>query len=607
MSVDIDESLREQSKLLLRKLKDRQGKLQNIVNVSTVSSKNGISTSLWDRELQDDPQSATNLKEAFDTSLKKTVNKPSMKSKERLQKLTKTKQDKERVNYMSTRLDNKENLKETYGRKSLKSKEVDMTSASPVSRERNLEVSGATEMDVLKEIRADVDSLGNDVKEESETYAKNIETPNTVRRRKIIDKNIRVGGTANLNESEIMRECEEEFPRLNFSYSNVDDSDLKYLQSRFGSDTNPKGAEAEIPVHDSDPEETKVKGYSQRLENPGNSRRIAKFIRETGKPKSILLSTSQRQNKSSSNKVSFRSPTSRSSTDLTYQMDPESVQKQRMLGYDWIAALIENDSNAVNQSETFFDELREFRRTNLEECVNKMYMDGPQELWEHPEREPPEVQKALEETKVKPYIVNDRLFSEPIKRDMFAQYDYDENDRTREKKEKEPTYDEPRFVRVSIPRSTLASPHRVKPHRRKSFDNSDTMALSEHCLMGWNTSQPSMMPAASNIGLRDSTLGIQSSLKTTLDQAEKLAANYPYRWDPSEQKISRPLPKLTPRPESAYMDSTWPYSTRTNQSAFSSASQGLQQATDELLNSTYSLMYEMERLKNERSSDPLRV
>ena len=73
--------------------------------------------------------------------------------------------------------------------------------------------------------------------------------------------------------------------------------------------------------------------------------------------------------------MSFRSPTSRSSADLTYQMDPESVQKQRMLGYDWIAALIENDSNAVNQSETFFDELREFRRTNLEECVNKMYME----------------------------------------------------------------------------------------------------------------------------------------------------------------------------------------------------------------------------------------
>lgn len=287
-------------------------------------------------------------------------------------------------------------------------------------------------------------------------------------------------------------------------------------------------------------------------------------------------------------------------------MDPESVQRQRMLGYDWIAALIENDSNAVNQSETFFDELREFRRTNLEECVNQMYMDGPQELWEHPEREPPEVQKALEETKVKPYIVNERLFSEPIKRNMFAEFDYDETEQTK-RKDKAPTYDEPRFVRVSIPRSTLASPHRVKPHRRRSFDNSDTMALSEHCLMGWNTSQPSKMPAASNIGLRDSTIGIHSSLKTTLAGAEQLAANYPYEWNPSEQKISRPLPKLTDRPESAYRENRWPYITSTNQSAFTSSSQELKQATDDLLNSTYSLMYEMERLKNERSSDPLRV
>ena len=47
----------------------------------------------------------------------------------------------------------------------------------------------------------------------------------------------------------------------------------------------------------------------------------------------------------------------------------------------------------------------------------------------------------------KPYIVNDRLFSEPVKRSMFSQYDYDQRDRNQDKKEREPTYDEPRFVR----------------------------------------------------------------------------------------------------------------------------------------------------------------
>lgn len=93
----------------------------------------------------------------------------------------------------------------------------------------------------------------------------------------------------------------------------------------------------------------------------------------------------------------------------------------------------------------------------------------------------------------------------------------------------------------------------------------------------------------------------------TLNDAEKLAANYPYYWDASEQKISRPLPKLIPRPEMAYMDSTWPYNSQNNSTAFSTSAQNLKQATDDLLNSTYSLMYEMERLKKERSSDPLRV
>ena len=33
--------------------------------------------------------------------------------------------------------------------------------------------------------------------------------------------------------------------------------------------------------------------------------------------------------------------------------------------------------------------------------------------------------------------------------------------------------------RVSIPRSSLESPYRVRPHRRNSFDPSDSCALSE--------------------------------------------------------------------------------------------------------------------------------
>ena len=47
---------------------------------------------------------------------------------------------------------------------------------------------------------------------------------------------------------------------------------------------------------------------------------------------------------------------------------------------------------------------------------------------------------------VKPYLVNERLFSEPVSRNMFAPYDHDET-ADRERKQKEGTYEEPRFVR----------------------------------------------------------------------------------------------------------------------------------------------------------------
>ena len=295
--IDIDESLREQSKLLLRKLKDRQGKLQNIVNISSLSDKNGITASITPKASKGCVDSITNLKEKFDSSLEKTVDKGGKVGKEKLLSLNKTsKRDKDRVKL--TRLDNnKENLDEIYGKKSMKSKEVNIRSKSPISRDTNFESSITAESLALNELKAEINGLESGTFDASETCAKRVETPNTVRRRKIIDKNVHVGGNANLNESEILRECEEDFPRLNFSYSNVDDTDLAYLQDKFSSETEPKVIDDEIPVRDIGLEETEVKGYSSRLENPGNSRKIAKFIRETGKPKSILLSTSQRQNK----------------------------------------------------------------------------------------------------------------------------------------------------------------------------------------------------------------------------------------------------------------------------------------------------------------------
>ena len=59
-------------------------------------------------------------------------------------------------------------------------------------------------------------------------------------------------------------------------------------------------------------------------------------------------------------------------------------------------------------------------------------------------------------TEVKPYVVNDRLFPEPVQKSLFADYDYNEPGPS-QVPEREPTYDEPRFVRYCI--VTKLSPH----------------------------------------------------------------------------------------------------------------------------------------------------
>lgn len=64
MTSSIDDSLREQSKLLLRKLKDRQNKLQDIVN-----------TSLSEDQPSVEPQSAPSI-----TYVKKRVNTPKVRT-----------------------------------------------------------------------------------------------------------------------------------------------------------------------------------------------------------------------------------------------------------------------------------------------------------------------------------------------------------------------------------------------------------------------------------------------------------------------------------------------------------------------------------------------
>ncbi|RUS68994.1 hypothetical protein EGW08_023243, partial [Elysia chlorotica] len=342
---------------------------------------------------------------------------------------------------------------------------------------------------------------------------------------------------------------------------------------------------------DGESDKRRVKFFQEQLEDDGNNRKLNSFIKDTTiKPKSLLNSTGHRS------LCSSKQQSSGSNLEM-------SVEDQRLLGYDWIAALLDNEAGLVNQSESFFNELKDFRRAYKSECSNQFYREGPHTLVEF-EAEP--VAEALAETKVHPYIVNERLFTQPFKSGLI---DYEENSAENVGEKKPPLEDNPRFVRVSIPRSTLTSPYKVKPHRRRSFDGSDSCALMDHCLLGWENTRPAMIPTAKSLDLNTEAGTRVDSQVTTLSEAERLASQF----SQTEWPFSRPTARTNtlPRWRKHYMDTTLNLSRLSDLSAAglganTTGSSGgrvppdVKRSTDRILRATYSTMYEMERLRKER-------
>ncbi|XP_005094865.3 uncharacterized protein LOC101848189 [Aplysia californica] len=435
-------------------------------------------------------------------------------------------------------------------------------------------------------------------------------TPITQRRRQLIDRHTAVPTKLNAKE---LRDLEKE-RYLNFSYSHIEVDDHvtrlkstgdlsepeetetgdKKTQSSFSTEHSPAASHLTSLPDRGPTKPEKQESFNSQLLDDGNNRKLSKFVKEAAvKPKSILNSSayySLNSSKRNNSRVRFNS--SQSSDSQTPLPD------HRLLGYDWIAALLDNDSALINQSESFFDELRDFRRANKDECSNQFYMKGPHTLVD---TEPSEVVEALTEPKVRPYIVNDRLFTEPFRPNLIP---YEDEDIPQRQKSKEPSKDNPRFVRVSIPRSTLSTPYRVKPHRRRSFDAADSCALMDHCLLGWENTRPEMLPAAKSLDLNTEAGTRQDSVVTSLAEAERLATGPRHAGWPLVRSHGR-LQTL-PTWRKHYLDTTLNMTqppAAANSSRASSHSAGVtgaKRVTDRLLQSTYSNMYEMERLKQER-------
>lgn len=44
-------------------------------------------------------------------------------------------------------------------------------------------------------------------------------------------------------------------------------------------------------------------------------------------------------------------------------------KRRSLLGYDWIAGMLDNTSRLSERPDTYFDDLKEFRRVNKQDCT----------------------------------------------------------------------------------------------------------------------------------------------------------------------------------------------------------------------------------------------
>jgi len=243
------------------------------------------------------------------------------------------------------------------------------------------------------------------------------------------------------------------------------------------------------------------------LEDSGNVRNSSSlYCDKTNTAFNSRLTSSQRSNDS-------RLQTDRGVSDYVRLVD--NRQTDTLLGYDWIAAMLDNAKSTRSlddEEERLFERVKEFRQYNKHDCI------GSSKIL----TESDSGQTGLTElhdpghTCIHGYVVNERLFPEPVNVDMTGSSVCPVCLTSRTP----PTGDCPGFVRVSIPRKMIESPYKIKPHRRNSLEDLDSFALSQHCQTGYKVTRPMTVKTAVNIDLKDALTGIKSPM-TTLQSEEE--------------------------------------------------------------------------------------
>lgn len=188
---------------------------------------------------------------------------------------------------------------------------------------------------------------------------------------------------------------------------------------------------------------------------------------------------------------------------------------QPLLGYDWIAGVLDAEDSLIDRSDEFFSELHTFRSLHKDECVHSPQAEFSQESLSTLPSLSDKDNKDTHQCTFS-YRINNRLFPVPLNSNECCPVC------KRHKSTHPHTNAEPALIRVSIPRSTLLPPYKHKAHRRCSFDPSDSLGLPSHCLSGWSNTGQSLPTPPSNLDLR-SSLNIKHGTESPNEELEDLS------------------------------------------------------------------------------------
>ncbi|CAF1444124.1 unnamed protein product [Adineta ricciae] len=203
-----------------------------------------------------------------------------------------------------------------------------------------------------------------------------------------------------------------------------------------------------------------------------------------------------------------------------------------LLGYDFVAGLLDNERSSVltnenSLSDSYIDELVLFRKKNLDQSTSYSLSneadlaDFSKEL----ELVPPDGYQHSH-TCIHSFTVNDRLFTVPTNPDVNGQSCCPICSSVR----KDPNACEPQYARVSIPKYRVnTNTYKFRPPKRAHLSDlsTDSVALANHCLAGFNTARIAPLDkSAKSLDLRTDSDTQLELRKMSLEDAQRLGSNH---------------------------------------------------------------------------------